>query len=98
MIVMRVKVNEKQFDMIIDKLKLMVYEYNTKIKEYGVYLNLIIIVYKNKRRIYLYWKILVQIRENWGEIKMDISWQNQAYTEYAKSSADTGIDYNKRRQ
>ncbi|ACP35801.1 conserved hypothetical protein [Sulfolobus islandicus Y.G.57.14] len=64
MIVMRVKVNEKQFDMIIDKLKLMVYEYNTKIKEYGVYLKPYHIVYKNsKRYIYIgkYWYKLEKI-------------------------------------
>ncbi|MDT7860760.1 MAG: hypothetical protein RRA45_00850 [Saccharolobus sp.] len=62
--IMLVQVDEKQFDKIIDKLKMLVYEYNTKIKEYGVYLKPYHIVYKNGRKyIYIgkYWYRLEKI-------------------------------------
>lgn len=55
---MLVKVPEKVFDEVLSKLKSRVYEYNSKIKEYGVYLKPYHLVYKNgKKYVYIgkYW-------------------------------------------
>ncbi len=62
---MLIRVNEKQFDEVLHKLKSMVYDYNSKIKEFGVYLKPYHIVYKNgKKYIYVgkYWYRLEKIR------------------------------------
>ncbi|MEM0363263.1 MAG: hypothetical protein QXH75_05625 [Sulfolobaceae archaeon] len=64
MAIVLVKIDEKQFDSVITKLKMLVYDYNTKIKEYGVYLKPYHIVYKNgKKYIYIgkYWYKLEKI-------------------------------------
>ncbi|QIW23216.1 hypothetical protein EWF20_03030 [Sulfolobus sp. S-194] len=55
---MLVKVPERVFDEVLRKLKIQVYEYNSRIKEYGIYLKPYHIVYKNgKQYIYIgkYW-------------------------------------------
>jgi len=55
---MLIKVPEKIFDEVLRKLKTQVYEYNSKIKDSGIYLKPYHIVYKNgKQYIYIgkYW-------------------------------------------
>ncbi|QKQ99793.1 hypothetical protein GWK48_04770 [Metallosphaera tengchongensis] len=55
---MQVRMLEKEFDGILSSLKSLVYEYNSKIKQYNVYLKPFHVVYKNgKKYIYIgkYW-------------------------------------------
>ncbi|MFP3260106.1 MAG: hypothetical protein RXQ22_04315 [Sulfolobus sp.] len=66
---MLVKIPEKVFDEVISKLKAKVYEYNSKIKEFGVYLKPYHLVYKNgKKYVYIgkYWYRLEKIN---GKLK-----------------------------
>ncbi len=48
---MLVKVPKESVEEFLDKLRERVYGYNTKIKDYGVYLKPYHIVYKKKRNI-----------------------------------------------
>ncbi|MEM0173916.1 MAG: hypothetical protein QXV69_02375 [Sulfolobaceae archaeon] len=61
---MQIKLTQKQFEEILDKLKKIVYEYNSRIRGSGVYLKPYHAVYKqNKKYIYIgkYWYRLERI-------------------------------------
>ncbi len=67
---MLVRMNEREFDKVLSTLKSLVYDYNTKIKDHGVYLKPFHIVYKRggKRYIYIgkYWYRLEKLN---GKLK-----------------------------
>ncbi|MEM3863658.1 MAG: hypothetical protein QW699_04110 [Metallosphaera sp.] len=66
---MLVRMNEKEFSNVLSILKYLVYEYNTRIKEHGIYLKPFHVVYKKQKRyIYIgkYWYKLEKIN---GKLK-----------------------------
>ncbi|BCS91912.1 hypothetical protein [Metallosphaera javensis (ex Sakai et al. 2022)] len=66
---MQIRMTEREFDKVLSALKSLVYDYNTKIREYGVYLKPFHVVYKKgKRYIYIgkYWYRLEKLN---GKLK-----------------------------
>ncbi|MEM3367263.1 MAG: hypothetical protein QXQ22_03045 [Metallosphaera sp.] len=66
---MQVRMGEREFDKVLSALKSLVYDYNTKIREHGVYLKPFHVVYKKgKRYIYIgkYWYRLEKLN---GKLK-----------------------------
>jgi len=49
-----VKLSEKEFDEILSKLKMLVYEYNTKLKDFKIWLKPYHSVKHDKNRVYYY--------------------------------------------
>lgn len=66
---MLVKVPEKVFDEIIRRMKSKVYDYNSKIREYGVYLKPYHIVYKNGKKYIYVGKYWYKLEKKDGKLK-----------------------------
>jgi hypothetical protein len=66
---MQIKLDEKTFTEVLSKLKKMIYEYNSKIKEFGIYLKPYHAVYKNNRKYIYIGKYWYKLEWNKGRLK-----------------------------
>lgn len=66
---MFIKIDEKQFDNIITKFKELVYDYNSKIKVYDVYLKPFHVVHKNGKKYFYIGKYWYKLEKINGKLK-----------------------------